>query len=112
MRSAAEWSFVGVPELPGPDREALFVEWQSWPSMERNASFVDTVGAAVGDRGAPIFLLCRSGARSKAAAVALTAAGHEKCYNVTEGFEGPVDAERHRGTLAGWKACGLPWKQV
>jgi adenylosuccinate synthase len=32
-------------------------------------------------------------------------------FNVADGFEGPVDAEGHRGTVAGWKAEGLPWRQ-
>jgi hypothetical protein len=30
---------------------------------------------------------------------------------VAEGFEGPPDANRHRGKVAGWKAAGLPWVQ-
>ncbi|MGI9402905.1 MAG: rhodanese-like domain-containing protein, partial [Hyphomicrobium sp.] len=28
-----------------------------------------------------------------------------------DGFEGPLDASRHRGQVAGWKAAGLPWVQ-
>ena len=28
-----------------------------------------------------------------------------------DGFEGAVDPEGHRGTTAGWKASGLPWRQ-
>jgi rhodanese-related sulfurtransferase len=55
--------------------------------------------------------LCRSGARSRAAAEAMTALGYQRCYNVADGFEGPHDGERHRGQLAGWKASGLPWTQ-
>jgi hypothetical protein len=30
---------------------------------------------------------------------------------VAEGFEGNLDAERHRGRVGGWKAAGLPWAQ-
>jgi rhodanese-related sulfurtransferase len=58
-----------------------------------------------------MLFLCRSGARSRAAAMALTAAGYTSCYNIAEGFEGNPDAERHRGTTGGWKAAGLPWAQ-
>ena len=28
-----------------------------------------------------------------------------------DGFEGPLDEERHRGCVEGWKAEGLPWAQ-
>ena len=59
----------------------------------------------------PIFFLCRSGVRSLAAAKTLTALGYKHCYNITGGFEGDVDANKHRGMLAGWKFAGLPWTQ-
>jgi len=38
-------------------------------------------------------------------------AGFPRAFNVADGFEGPVDQEGHRGTVAGWKADGLPWRQ-
>ena len=60
--------------------------------------------------GRPIYLLCRSGVRSRAAAEALTDAGLGPAFNVLEGFEGPHDDEGHR-TVAGWKIAGLPWRQ-
>jgi hypothetical protein len=41
----------------------------------------------------------------------MAAAGYTRCRNVADGFEGPLDAERHRGKLGGWKAKGLPWAQ-
>ena len=44
-------------------------------------------------------------------AVALTARGYSRCYNVSDGFEGGHDAQRHRGVQEGWKAAGLPWRQ-
>ena len=31
--------------------------------------------------------------------------------NVSEGFEGPLDDNYHRGTLGGWRFHGLPWQQ-
>ncbi len=58
-----------------------------------------------------MLLLCRSGARSRAAAIALTDAGFGPCYNVAEGFEGDRDHARHRGSVGGWKVAGLPWQQ-
>jgi rhodanese-related sulfurtransferase len=58
----------------------------------------------------PVLFLCRSGVRSAAAAEAAARAGYAHAYNVTEGFEGPLDADGHRG-VSGWKAAGLPWRQ-
>ena len=49
--------------------------------------------------------------RSLAAAEAAQAAGFPHAYNVADGFEGPPDGDGHRGTVAGWKADGLPWRQ-
>ena len=58
-----------------------------------------------------VLILCRSGQRSRAAAIALTARGYGRCYNVSEGFEGDKDGAGHRGTVGGWKIGGLPWTQ-
>jgi len=58
-----------------------------------------------------VVFLCRSGARSRAAAIAMTAAGFAKAFNASGGFEGDLDALRHRGNNNGWKAAQLPWKQ-
>ncbi|MGL5909808.1 MAG: rhodanese-like domain-containing protein, partial [Phycicoccus sp.] len=75
-----------------------------------NEGFVDQVRAAGAEPGRPVYLLCRSGVRSVAAAEALTAAGLGPAYNVLDGFEGPHDAAGHR-TVSGWKNAGLPWRQ-
>ena len=80
-------------------------------SRQVNAAFAAELAKALPDKDAPVLFLCRSGARSKAAAMALTAAGYSHCYNVSEGFEGALDAEHHRGRAGGWKAAGLPWVQ-
>lgn len=112
VRTAAEWSFVGVPDLSGIDRRFHCLEWQSFPSMALNPDFVAQAASALGGKtDAPVVFLCRSGARSRAAAIAMTAAGYTKCFNIADGFEGGLDGERHRGQQNGWKAAGLPWKQ-
>lgn len=116
VRTKAEWTFVGVPDLSPLGKEVVFAEWQGFPSMQADeAGFVDAVGAELERRGisreAPVYFLCRSGQRSAAAARAMTAAGYAACFNVAGGFEGRLDAARHRGTVEGWKAAGLPWVQ-
>lgn len=114
VRSVAEWNFVGVPDLAELGRETLFCEWQHFPSAP-NPEFVQQVVEALKRTsyhpGAPLFFLCRSGARSRAAAIAMNKAGYGPCFNVSDGFEGGLDHERHRGSSGGWKASGLPWTQ-
>ena len=115
VRTAAEWAFVGLPDLSGTPAPLLRFEWQRYPDMARDPAFVQRVQAALAEAGIgpddPVFFICRSGARSAAAAAALSAAGFENCFNVSGGFEGRHDDERHRGSVEGWKAAGLPWTQ-
>jgi rhodanese-related sulfurtransferase len=113
VRTVAEWNFVGLPDLEALGRRVHCVEWQSFPAGAQNAGFAAQAVQALGGAGKsdPVLLLCRSGARSRAAAIALTAAGYEKAFNIAGGFEGDVDGEGHRGNANGWKAAGLPWRQ-
>ena len=115
VRTQAEWGFVGIPDLNMIGKKVVLQEWQSFPSMERQGGFevavVQHLQEADIEKSSPVFFLCRSGARSKGAAIALSMAGYENCYNVKDGFEGPLDKAGHRGSLAGWKASGLPWQQ-
>lgn len=114
VRTRPEWTFVGVPDLSDASREVIGLEWQVWPTMQMDPGFADKLDAELERRGvpadAPVYFLCRSGARSAAAAAAMTARGRT-AYNVAGGFEGNHDAEGHRGTVDGWKADGLPWRQ-
>jgi rhodanese-related sulfurtransferase len=115
VRTAAEWTYVGLPDLSALGREAHAIEWQTFPSGEINPDFAAIAAEQMKLAGAgtdtPLLFLCRSGARSKAAAIAMTRAGFSHAYNVAGGFEGNLDGERHRGHVNGWKASGLPWRQ-
>lgn len=115
VRTAAEWNYVGTPDLSSIDADVLRVEWQTYPAGKRNPDFEGTLAALIEKHGvakdAPLIFICRSGARSASAAAAMTAAGHAHCYNLAGGFEGPRDPEGHRGTVEGWKAAKLPWVQ-
>lgn len=111
VRTRPEWEFVGVPVLDELEKSTVFVEWENYPAKELNARFADDLAAAGVARDASILFICRSGVRSKSAAIAMTSAGYATCYNVGGGFEGPHDGDRHRGNSDGWKAQGLPWRQ-
>jgi rhodanese-related sulfurtransferase len=115
VRTIAEWAYVGLPELGTVGKRPLLVEWQGFPDERQNAAFVARVIEALtslgADQNSELFFICRSGQRSLKAAQAMAAAGYRRCRNVADGFEGPLDADRHRGRLKGWKAMGLPWTQ-
>ena len=104
VRTSAELDWVG--RVPG----AIGVEWQRYPGGVPNTSFVANLKDAIGIDNTLLFI-CRSGARSSAAAKAATEAGLNRCFNVLEGFEGDKDTEGHRSKINGWRFHGLPWVQ-
>jgi rhodanese-related sulfurtransferase len=114
VRTRAEWTFVGLPDLGKINKRVLTVEWQTYPEAT-DAGFVDrmtkALDAASASKDSELFFICRSGARSRLAAEAMAAVGFRRCRNVADGFEGPLDADRHRGQVSGWKAAGLAWVQ-
>ena len=104
VRTQAEWDFVG--KVPG----SHLVEWQTYPNSRPNPAFLEQLKSQV-ETGATVMFLCRSGARSHAAATAATQAGYQQSFNVLQGFEGDKDPEGHRSAVGGWKFSGLPWSQ-
>ena len=104
VRTQPELLYVG--KIPG----SLTVEWQTYPGSRPNPEFLGELAASV-RKDEPVMFICRSGARSNAAAEAATQAGWRECYNVLEGFEGDKDPAGHRGTKGGWRHAGLPWTQ-
>ena len=117
VRTHAEWSFVGLPDLSELGKEPLLNQWAILPAMQQNPSFMDELDKKL-DGAAPskIYFLCRSGVRSLSAAhlvyEALAARGQSvDCVNIIGGFEGDLDQDRQRGNMNGWKNDGLPWRQ-
>jgi rhodanese-related sulfurtransferase len=111
VRTDAEWNFVGLPDLSEAGKQPVLIPWQVYPSMQTNSDFIGHLRQAGMTPDSHIYFLCRSGARSMAAAQAAIRAGFPHAYNIADGFEGPPDSEGHRGAVSGWKADGLPWQQ-
>lgn len=111
VRTAAEWTYVGLPDLSSIDKETIRISWSTYPGGIRNQVFLDQLADAGVTRDHEVFFLCRSGARSRSAAIEATGAGYT-AYNVSDGFEGPLDEHGHRNTAGGWRASGLPWRQT
>ncbi len=105
VRTAIEHSFVGHPP------KAIHIPWKEFPGMQINDQFVARVEAIVKKKNTPILLLCRSGQRSLAAAKKLEDYGYQFLINISEGFEGALDNEKHRGNINGWGFHDLPWIQ-
>lgn len=110
VRTSAEWSFVGLPDLTSVGKRVVPIEWTTFPEGAPNPRFLDDLRASIPTDDTPVLFLCRSGARSVAATAAATAAGYTAAHNVSEGFEGDLDAQGHRA-VNGWKQAGLPWRQ-
>jgi rhodanese-related sulfurtransferase len=104
VRTRAEWDYVG--RVPG----SVPIEWQSYPSSQPNPDFLRELEART-EKDALVMFLCRSGARSHAAAAAASQIGYANSYNILEGFEGDKDAHGHRASVGGWQVAGLPWVQ-
>ena len=115
VRTSAEWAYVGVPSLSSLGKATVLIEWDRFPSGELVPDFLGRLKSALDKAGvgrdAPLYFICRSGNRSRHAAIAATAAGYQRCFNVEYGFEGRLSPERHRATHGSWKAADLPWVQ-
>lgn len=104
VRTRAELDWVG--RIPG----AVEIEWLTYPGSRPNPDFGQQLRQQV-DAEALVMFICRSGARSSAAAIASTRLGYSESYNVLEGFEGDKDANNQRNRIGGWRLAGLPWYQ-
>lgn len=108
VRTEPEWENVGIPDPNALPVKPVFLEWLLPPAMAPNPDFTDRLKTELASRGAdrttPLLFLCRSGARSAAAAAAVTGLGFEQCHNIEGGFEGSPGLG-----LPGWKQSGLPW---
>ncbi|HEY8702956.1 MAG TPA: rhodanese-like domain-containing protein [Arthrobacter sp.] len=106
VRTEGEWAHIGIPDTRATDNDPLFIQW-TFPGGIPNPDFIsELTQQAPEDSGTELVFLCRSGARSVAAAIAATQAGFTS-YNVLEGFEGEPDRYGER-TVNGWKNRGLP----
>ncbi len=112
VRSDMEFLFVGHP------KGAVHVAWIDEPDWDINPNFVKHVrqvllgGVSHSEQAsAPVFLICRSGKRSREAGEKLIKAGFTDVYNIKDGFEGELDEQHHRSSLGGWRCAGLPWEQ-
>jgi rhodanese-related sulfurtransferase len=111
VRTQPEWIFAGFPNLASLSKEVAMLPWRHFPAMQQNPDFVTELTALVADRQTPLLFLCRTGGRSREAAIAMATQGYRYCFNLMDGFDGPLSPEGQRGSTSGWRAAGLPWRQ-
>ncbi len=113
VRCNMEFLFIGHP------RGAINIAWIDEPDWKVNPHFAAEVRKVMlggihnpGDvGGVPVLLICRSGKRSLDAGEVLLKDGFTNVYNIADGFEGELDENHQRSTLAGWRFEKLPWEQ-
>ena len=109
VRTKVEWHFVGIANLDALDRQPVLIEWVGIDGTP-NADFTSQLGAAVSS-DTSLLMLCRSGVRSLDAGNTALAAGYQTVINISDGFEGDLDANQQRSHLNGWRNAGLAWRQ-
>ena len=89
---------------------AIPIPWLIDNGQRQNPDFLAQL-RVVAEPDRKVLLLCRSGVRSVAAGRAATEAGYTNVWNILGGFEGPLDENRQRNRVAGWRFEGMPWEQ-
>ncbi|RCS59695.1 rhodanese-like domain-containing protein [Parvibium lacunae] len=110
VRTRAEWQWVGQPQITAAQYRQI--EWNLASTGSRNPHFQEELTTAVPPTNAmpTLLFLCRSGARSHAAAELAQRLGYPS-HNILSGFEGDKNTLGQRKSVNGWCAAGLPWIQ-
>lgn len=99
VRSIAEYVFVGHPGM------AYNIPLSFWDEKIQdfvpNEAFIEAVKSRFKPENRLIFI-CRSGGRSRRAAMKAQEAGFSQVLNIALGFEGEKNAEGYR-TVNGWR---------
>lgn len=114
VRTEAEFMFAGYPVVEAIGGRYLLAPVRSYPNMQPNPQFAETVAAYLKENGADIpalFFMCKLGGRSMEAAEYCRQTFGVPCVNIRHGMEGDKDADGRRGRVNGWKAENLPWEQ-
>ncbi|HEY9057768.1 MAG TPA: rhodanese-like domain-containing protein [Aurantimonas sp.] len=118
VRDPFEINFVGNAEGTDANVPLMIATLRFDPkrggyAMAPNPDFITGVDAVMAregrDKDDPVFVMCRSGGRSAAAAAALAKAGYSNVWSIVEGFEGDSDKATGKRDVNGWRNAGLPW---
>ena len=116
VRTKKEHLAVGIPDLLSLGKETLIIEWKNSIFPSSGKRFLDDFNKNLGfDQEGKYIFICRSGIRSKFAALTVEESFfsgnyNSKCYNVEDGFEGHAQPLGFTQKPNGWKNLGFPWK--
>jgi len=107
-RTEREWEIIGVPDLSKINKSLVKIELMR-QDQSVNPTFVEQI-TELAQQDTPLYLICRSGARSAAACQMLLKAGFIDVTNVAEGFEGNSQNKNNPEIIEGWQSHNLPWQ--
>ena len=108
-RSEKEWVNVGAPDLSQINKSVLKIELVR-EDHSINSTFTEQV-KEYATYETPLFIICKSGARSAAACQMLLKVGFTDVTNVAEGFEGHAHYNDASEIFDGWQSHSLPWQK-
>jgi rhodanese-related sulfurtransferase len=118
VRTFEEFNFVGFVNPASFGDRMILLPWQIYPDMHENPDFDHALEESlkhllpnIAKEEVKLLFLCRTGGRSNSAGAHALNIGYKNCYNITSGFEGHLNSGNHRGSVDGWKASHLPWRQ-
>ncbi len=108
-RTEREWEIIGVPDLSEIHKSLVKIELMR-QDQSVNPAFIEQI-TELAQQDTPLYLICRSGARSAAACQMLLEAGFIDVTNVAEGFEGNSQNKNNPEIIGGWQSHNLPWQK-
>ena len=116
VRTKKEHLAVGIPDLLSLGKETLIIEWKNSIFPGSGKRFLNDFNENLSfDQEGKYIFICRSGIRSKFAALTVEESFfsgnyNNNCFNVEDGFEGHAQPLGYPQKPTGWKNLGLPWK--
>ena len=116
VRTKKEHLAVGIPDLLSIGKETVIIEWKNSIFSGSGKRFLNDFNENLSfDQKAKYIFICRSGIRSKFAALTVEESFfsgnyNNMCFNVEDGFEGLAQPLGYPQKPTGWKNLGLPWK--
>ena len=118
VRTNKEHLDVGIPDLREIGKYTYKIEWRNSIIPGSRKRFLNDFNKYLSDHDESKYLfICRSGIRSKFAALTVEESFKSgnyngMCFNIEDGFEGFEQPSVYPQNPTGWKNLGLPWSRV
>ena len=118
VRTNKEHLEVGIPDLRDIGKDTFKIEWKNSILPGSGKRFLNDFNKNLSHHDEAKYLfICRSGIRSKFAALTVEESFKSgnyngMCFNIEDGFEGFEQPSVYPQNPTGWKNLGLPWSRV